>query len=127
MSEIMTTTIKINDYNREEVFSAAYAGSYYTVLGCGGDLAEWTSGYTQLLEEAKIGKPVRFITFNGSDMNTHYGLSGKNAYQEDLTCLMFPLDGLDCGLLAMFRLRAQDKWFDDIVDNNQRREEAGMI
>lgn len=60
-------------------------------------------------------------------MNTHYGLSGKNAYQEDLTCLMFPLDGLDCGRLAMFRLRAQDKWFDDIVDNNQRREEAGMI
>jgi len=127
MSETMTKVIKINDINREEIFNAAYAGSYYTIIGCGGELAEWTAGYTQLLEEFGIGKPTRLITFTGADMNAHYGLTGSNAYQENLTCLMFPLDGLDCGCLAMFRLRAQDKWFDDIVDNNQRREEASMI
>lgn len=36
MSETMTKVIKINDINREEIFNAAYAGSYYTIIGCGG-------------------------------------------------------------------------------------------
>ena len=41
--------IRINRDNREEIFSAAYKGSYYTILGCGGGLDEWTTGYTQFL------------------------------------------------------------------------------
>ncbi len=57
-------------------------------------------------------------------MNMNYGLIGNNAYQDNLTCLMFPLDGLNAGRLAMFRLRMGDKWFDDIVDNNRRRQET---
>jgi len=115
---------KINDNNREEMFNAAYKGSYYTIVGCGGELAEWTEGYTQMLEEGGIGRPSRFITFKGADMNMHYGLTESNAYPEDLTCLMFPLDGLDGGRLAMFKLQMRDRWFDDIVDNNRRRQEA---
>lgn len=116
--------IRVNSENREEIFTAAYNGSFYTILGCGGDLDEWTTGYTQFLEEAGIGAPKLFITFRGADMNRNYSLTGNNAYQDDLTCLMFPLHGLDAGKLAMFRLRMEDKWFDDIVDNNRRRQEA---
>ncbi len=29
----------------EATFNAAYNGSYYTILGCAGDLGEWTAGY----------------------------------------------------------------------------------
>lgn len=116
--------IRINRDNREEIFSAAHKGSYYTILGCGGGLDEWTTGYTQFLEKAGIGTPKQFITFRGADMNMNYGLIGNNAYQDNLTCLMFPLDGLNAGRLAMFRLRMGDKWFDDIVDNNRRRQET---
>lgn len=123
MSETKKIT-RINAGNREEMFKAAYSGSYYTVLGCGGELSEWIEGYTQTLNEAGIGEPREFVTFTGADMNTHYGLTGSNAYPDDVTCLMFPLDGLDCGRLAVFRLRACDRWFDDIVDNNRRRQEA---
>lgn len=57
--------IRINRDNREEIFSAAYKGSYYTILGCGGGLDEWTTGYTQFLEKAGIGTPKQFITFRG--------------------------------------------------------------
>lgn len=110
--------------NREEVFNAAYDGSYYTILGCAGDLNEWTAGYQELLEARGIGTPKEFVTFKGADMNEIYGLTGNNAYDEGLTFLMFPLDGLDVPKLAIFRLQAEDKWFDDIVDNNRRRQEA---
>lgn len=120
----MSETKQITEINREAVFKAAYAGSYYTILGCGGDLDEWTAGYRELLEERGIGTPKEFISFKGADMNEVYGLTGDNAYDDELTCLMFPLDNLHTGKLAMFRLRAGDKWFDDIVDNNQRRQEA---
>ena len=41
---------EVTSDNREEVFNAAYDGSYYTILGCAGDLNEWTAGYQELLE-----------------------------------------------------------------------------
>jgi hypothetical protein len=115
---------EVTSDNREEVFNAAYDGSYYTILGCAGDLNEWTAGYQELLEARGIGTPKEFVTFKGADMNEIYGLTGNNAYDEGLTFLMFPLDGLDVPKLAIFRLQAEDKWFDDIVDNNRRRQEA---
>lgn len=116
--------IRIDDSNRKELFEAAYEGSYYTIIGCAGDLNEWIAGYRELLGDRGIGKPEQFTTFKGKDMNEVYGLTGSNAYTDNLTFLMFPLDGLVVPKLAIFRLQAQDKWFDDIVDNNQRREEG---
>lgn len=116
--------LKVNADNREATFNAAYKGSYYTILGCAGDLNEWTAGYQELLETRGIGTPKEFITFKGADMNEFYGLTGNNAYNDELTCLMFPLNTLDVAKLAIFRLQAEDKWFDDIVDNNRRRQEA---
>lgn len=123
MSETRNIT-KLTNENRESFFSAAYGGSYYTILGCAGNLDEWATGYCELLEDRGIGTPKEFITFKGGDMNKVYGLTGDNAYPADLTCLMFPLDGLVIPKLAIFKLQAQDRWFDDIVDNNQRRQEV---
>lgn len=60
--------IKISETNREEIFTEAYNGSYYTITGCGGNLEEWIQEYTRLLKETGIGIPVQFITFKGSDM-----------------------------------------------------------
>lgn len=116
--------LKVNADNREATFNAAYNGSYYTILGCAGDLNEWTAGYKDLLETRGIGTPKEFITFKGADMNEFYGLTGDNAYNDELTYLMFPLNALDVAKLAIFKLQAGDRWFDDIVDNNQRRQEA---
>ena len=57
-------------------------------------------------------------------MNMEYGLTGDNAYPDDLTFLMFPLTGLNMGRLAIFKILMSDRWFDDIVDNNCRRQET---
>lgn len=109
--------------NTTELFQKAYDGSYYTITGCGGDLQEWKEGYEKLLAEKNIGKPAAWYDFTGADMNAEYGLTGNNAYQDDLHFLCFPLDGLDIARLSFFKLIAADRWFDDIVDNNRRREE----
>ena len=101
----------------------AYNGSYYTIIGAGGDLQEWVNGYNKWLEEQGIGKPKAWFTCKGSDVNEEYGLTGDNQYKDDLTFLFFPLDNLHVGLLAMFKLQMHDRWFDDVVDNNARREE----
>lgn len=99
----------------------AYEGSYYTITGVGGDLQEWKDGYAKMLKEQGIGEIKEWIEFTGADMNYEYDLFGNNAYPDDLHFLAFPLDNLDIGKLAIFKLKMQDRWFDDIVDNNARR------
>lgn len=115
--------VPVSPFTREATFNAAYEGSYYTILGCGGSLNEWVAGYSELLDVRGIGTPSLFITFKGSDLNEFYGLTGENAYRDELTCLMFPLDSLDVARLAIFKLQAGDRWFDDLVYNNRRRQE----
>ena len=53
MSETISI-IKVDRGNREEIFSEAYKGSYYTIIGCAGDLNEWATGYRELLGERGI-------------------------------------------------------------------------
>lgn len=107
-----------------DLLDKAYNGSYYTIIGAGGNLDEWKNGYQELLNKEGIGTIKEWITFNGADMNNKYQLKGDNAYPADLTFLAFPLDGLNIGKLAMFKLRMEDRWFDDIVDNNKSFNES---
>lgn len=119
----MATIIKINQDNRAAVFKEAYEGSYYTITGCGGDINEWVKGYNNELSKRGIGRIDKFYLFYGRDMHANYGLSGNNAYPDELTFLMFANDGLVIPKLAMFKYAMQDRWFDDIVDNNARAQE----
>ena len=41
-----------------------------------------------------------------------------------LTFLLFPLTDLNTGKLAMFKMRMQDRWFDDIINNMRAMGEA---
>lgn len=97
-------------------------GSAYTITGAGGDLNEWVEGYNKLLKDGGIGTPEKWYTFKGKDMNNAFGLTGNNRYKDDITFLSFSLDGLNIGKLAMFKLQMQDRWLDDIINNNLMRE-----
>jgi len=92
-------------------------GNYYTILGVD-SATDYENGYKKLLYKEGIGQPERWVYFNGQQMNAQYQLIGEQAYPEDLGFLAFPLNGLDLGKLAIFRLRMGDSWFKDIVDNN---------
>lgn len=105
-----------------EDLQPAYGGSYYTLIGVGGDLAEWVAGYEGLLEEQGIGKPTAWYSANGAQVNAFAGpdLAPHDRFASDLTFLLFPLEGLNTGMLAMFKLRMEDRWFDDVIDNMRR-------
>lgn len=55
--------------------------------------------------------------YSGKDMNEKYNLTGDNRYSDDLTFLTIPKF-----YNPMFKLLVGARWFDDIVDNNMRRE-----
>jgi hypothetical protein len=93
--------------------------SAYTITGAGGNLTEWTEGYTKMLAEQGIGTPSKWFTFSGKDMNEAFELTESKRYKKSVTFLAFLLEGLDIGKLAMFKLRMNDRWFDDIVANNK--------
>jgi hypothetical protein len=105
---------------------AAYEGSYYTILGAGGEISEWTNGYEGLLKEAEIGQPVEWFRTTGESLNRFaeaggdYAIADRDQFDADLPVLLFPLDGLNVGRLAMFKLQYEDRWFDDIVQNMRR-------
>lgn len=111
--------------SKRDMFQVMYDGSWYTIVGAGGDLNEWREGYQRMLTEQGIGKIKEWHTFKGREMNQRYGLTGNNAYPDGLTFLAFSIEGLNVEKLAVFKLRMEDRWFDDIVDNNAAREAAG--
>lgn len=103
-------------------FDKMYAGSWYTIIGVGGNEAEWKDGYQDMLTQNGIGTIREWVAFTGDEMNRHYGLTDENAYKNDLHFLAFPLDGLDTTKLAMFKIAMRDRWFDDVVANNAARQ-----
>jgi hypothetical protein len=102
---------------KNKILDKAYNGSYYTIVGCGGDLNEWKKGYQELLNKEGIGTIKEWLTFTGKDINEELELQGVNKYKDDLQFLAFNLDGLNIGKLAFFKIKMQDRWFDDIIDN----------
>lgn len=57
--------------------------------------------------------------FKGSVMNRCYGLTGDNAYSDDLTFAVIPNY-----YNPLIKLSAGARWFDDIVANNSIRQNA---
>ena len=100
--------------------------SAFTIEGAGGDLNEWCIGLNEILAKENIGQVKTFYTFTGKLMNETYEITGSNAYQDNFTFLSFMLDGLDVGKLAMFKMKFGARWLDDIVDNNNAREQRKM-
>ena len=101
--------------------------SWYTIVGCGGDLQNWVDGYTKELQDAGIGTPTKWVQFTGAMMNVEYELTGNNAYKDALAFLAFPTDGFDIAKLAIFKMTHGDHWFDEIVsrNNHKQRQEKG--
>lgn len=104
---------------------AAYDGSFYTILGAGGEISEWVNGYNGLLAEEEIGEPTDWFRTTGESLNRFAEQGGneiapRDQFPADLTVLMFSLEALNVGRLAMFKLRMEDRWFDDVIQNMRR-------
>ena len=61
-----------------------------------------------------------FHIIKGKFMNEVYNLTGDNAYPEELNIVS--VTDIDQNKITIPRFKVGGRWFDDIVDNNLRRE-----
>ena len=95
-------------------------GSAFTLEGLAEesipDLLEWVKQYTPLIKEDV------YVT-KGPTINEIYHLTGDNAYPDDCTLVSIKLDDMEhYEKIVIPRFQIGGRWFDDIVDNNARRE-----
>jgi hypothetical protein len=116
----MTTQLSIQKVTTAAQAKALYDCSALTWEGLEsspaslGQVLEWMNG---------LGVDTCKAVFNvmqGAVMNTIYGLTGTNAYPKETTIVS--VTGIDVGKLIIPRFQVGGKWFDDIVDNNRRRQ-----
>lgn len=112
--------VKVPENREAEFLELFYNTSAFTFEGL--DITD-KSGMKQLekiLRETGY-KEEHFLAyyFSGSVMNKHYGLTGDNAYSDDLTFVVIPEY-----YNPIVKLQIGARWFDDIVSNNSIRENA---
>ena len=80
------------------------------------DVVKWVEGYTKF-------KNKRVYIVSGETMNTYCGNTGDNAYPNDLNIISIKLSDMRNPMnLVIPRFRVGGRWFDDVVNNNRRRE-----
>ena len=98
-----------------------YNNSAFTIEGLAEesikDLIEWLGDNTTFTTE----EVVVYVT-KGNIMNDMYELRDSNAYPDDLS-IVSVID-IDLMKVALKRFSVGGRWFDDIVDNNTRRNEV---
>lgn len=101
----------------------AQAGSYYAIAGAGGPLGDYIAAVETFLETEGVGTPQEWFTTQGYEVNEYARITKRreilpnDKFPPGLTFLLFPLDGLDIGRLAVIKLQMGDRWFDDMVEN----------
>lgn len=70
--------------------------------------------------------PIPMYVWEGQQFNELYGLTGDNAYPDDLTFVAIPLNAWkpgQQGKLALTKMKYGARWLYDIVANNAVRQE----
>ena len=113
---------KINVFTEEQL-KALYNQSALTWEGMSTDednlnaIKKWLDQHGAIF----VGREPIFHITMGRLMNKVYGLHGDNAYPNDLTIVS--VTNINTLAIALARFQVGGRWFDDIVNNNARREE----
>ena len=112
--------VKVPENREEEMLNEFCDASAFTFEGLDITNKKGMADLEKTLRENGYNqKDFVVYWFKGSVMNKCYGLTGSNAYKDDLTFAVIPnyynpLIKLSCGA----------RWFDDIVANNAIRQNA---
>lgn len=114
--------MKITEVTDKGGLDALYKDSALTFQGITResipDVLQWVKLYTEFKTDEE-----NVYVVSGETMNNFYGLTGINQYVPHLNIVCVKLSDLKNPLkLALPRFRVGGRWFDDIVDNNARRE-----
>lgn len=101
--------MKIEHISKQRVLKLAKQTDYLVWQGCGGPIEDWYDGITKMLIENGI-----------ADKN--YKMKEMYVFDNNgLTCLLTPLDKLNIGKLAAYRIAWRDTfgtmWLSDYIDN----------
>ena len=99
-------------------------GSALTIEGLNentiSDFIDWVKQYTPMKNE------IAYI-IKGKTMNQVYKLTGNNKYPDELAIVSIKLEDMENAMaVAMPRFEIKARWFDDIVENNARRESSKL-
>lgn len=108
---------------KESDLKELYDGSAFTMEGFNIDddnleaLKNWFEEHECTLKSDDV-----YVT-SGKLMNEVYGLTGDNAYPDEVNIVSIKLDDIsNVNRIFIARFEIGARWFDDIVDNNARRE-----
>lgn len=115
--------MEINEITTPEELERLYKGSALTFTGLYPDeenlsqMLGWIENYTPLKRE-------RVFVVKGATMNRVYGLTQENAYLDDLNIVCVSLEDMENPMaIALPRFSIGGRWFDDVVDNDARRQQ----
>ena len=111
-----TEIINVDSKTLEELVK----GSALTFEG----LAESSfDGFLDWVDDIAGLKTRRIYVTKGKLANREWGLTGDNAYQDDLNIVSVKLDDMENrNKIVMARFQVGARWMDDIRDNNAMRE-----
>lgn len=111
----------VNTEITESLCEELYNDSALTLEGLDLDSLDDYAKY--LDEECGLKENAVFHVIDGYTMNSLYDLSSNNAYPDDLHIVVIKLSDLvKPNKIIMKRFNFGGRWFDDVVDNNARRE-----
>ena len=114
--------MKIINVSTKEQLDNLYNQSALTWEGMNTDeenlnaIKEWLNEHGAILENTE----PTFHIISGELMNGTYGLTGRNAYSDDLSIVS--VTDINQMKVTLPRFEVGGRWFDDIVDNNAMRE-----
>lgn len=108
--------VEITNENRQEIFDKLYANSAMTVQGL--KMEELDKYIEFFKEKCGLHDNIKIYHYLGKTYNDYYQTTGKNRYPAKLNNISIMLDDMDNCMGCRFMIR----WFDDIVDNDLRRE-----
>jgi len=117
----MSTNVITVNSNDTETLNRLYNGSALTLEGLNADDIDSLLDY---VDEVAGLKNRTAYKISGATMNNAYKLTDDNAYPDNLTIVCVALEDIkDVDSIVMARFDFGGRWFDDVVDNNARREE----
>lgn len=118
---------KINVTTKDKL-DELYESSALTFTGISTDDESINQMMDWLKEKSEISNPLPVHIIKGQTMNENYGLTGNNAYPNDLNLISIKLEDIkNIGAITMARFEVEGRWFDDIVNNNAMREKNNHL
>ena len=114
--------MNIINVTTKEQLNILYNQSALTWEGLDSDEGNLNAVREWLEQHGAIFKGVEpiFHIISGKLMNDTYGLTGSNTYPNDLN--LISVTDINATKIVLARFEVGGRWFDDVVDNNVRRE-----